>query len=224
MQPDHKFITLRFSLLTVSAFVVLVVAAVAATTYSITKDLQLAQLYAAILLGGAGATSAIYAVETFRLNYRREQQKAAFQFLAAYAELDVFAIKHFLDTSVQDCSSWEELFSNCMKDPSQRRLLDQTRNMLGLFDDIAIAIRSGYADELVLYQSLGEAIPRHYHSCEKKFLNFKMSQFVEKSKTADEPTLCTFYEVADDLVHAWERHQSVIDGRKLPGNNEKPGT
>jgi hypothetical protein len=167
---------------------VLVVAAIGAIIliYLVapSRDEQL-KFVASVVAGGAGLYAAYYLGAALHLQIKMEQQHRSFEILERTNEVDVVRVRRFIEEEIAHKKlSSEETYKKIVDNDEIR---SGVRSLLGMIEDISIAIQSGYVNEKIMYYSLGLMVPysleklQPYIQKEREFLG-NQSLFHEAEK------------------------------------------
>ena len=157
----------------------------------------------AIIGGLAMVYSSYYLSLTLRENIRREKLRRAFYFTEKLNSIDRAGIRVFIEKELHGGEIPPADFHE--KIISDRDLHSAIKSLLGLFEDISIAIQYDYIDEEATYQSLAFLIPFIYQT----FLPF----IKEERRRFERPSL--FYEL-EKLAGSWKLKKSLLTGKQLP--------
>lgn len=157
--------------------------------------------FAAFAVGAAAAIfSAYHAGITLRLNLYRDRQKRAYEILDTFNRVDSVETRVIMDEVIASDAP-ATAYKTILADPQKHQ---SVRLILGVFEDLAIAVRTGYADEYVLFSSLQFAAA-HYFDGLKPFIDG-----VRKEKNNKK-----FFIELERLVGAWRLGKSLVTSRPL---------
>jgi hypothetical protein len=157
--------------------------------------------------GVATAASAAWVALQLVLQAEQQRRAAAYEFLRQLNARELVGIRSIVlksDTAGRSAPiTFEEIGVG-------RRRRARVTQLLGVFEDIAVAIREGYADEDVLYRAIGPTV------C---FLRERMRPFIdgvreERRRLGDEGS-ASYYSELDALADAWGKGAALTNGRKL---------
>jgi len=159
-------------------------------------------IYGAAVLGGStGLYSAYYAAAAIRLQIYRDQQARAFEFINQYNEDARTRARVYSETlNPLDELSPKEVEERIAADPELR---EGVRGILNSFEEMAIAVRTGYADEPVAFFFFVSVLP---------FAMRRLGAYISTARTEEDNL--TWVE-AERLAAAWRAGISVIDRRAL---------
>jgi hypothetical protein len=156
---------------------------------------------AAVLAGSSALYSAYYAAAAIRLQIYRDQQARAFEFINQYNQDARTRPQVYSETlNPLDDLSPKELEKKIAADPELR---DGVRGILNSFEEMAIAVRTGYADEQVAFFFFVSILP---------FAMRRLGAYISSARTEEDNL--TWVE-AERLAEAWRAGTSVIDKRAL---------
>jgi uncharacterized protein DUF4760 len=89
----------------------------------------------------------------------RRRQESAYNFLELLNTADSVAVRDLLSSVADSAAAHKAQYDKIVADASVRQKVMQ---ILGIFEDIAIAIETGYADEETLFRSIQQMVPRFY--------------------------------------------------------------
>ncbi len=206
MSPSNHDVGIlgRFSVrLTVA--VVLGIATIA--TYALYLWLPQARNYivfGAALVGGAATVyAAYYAASTLRVHVKRDMQSRSFQILASLNEHEAAKLRVFIEKEVADRRmSPDALYKRITEDTE---CLAVVTAVLGLYEDTAVAIQEGFADERTLYRSLDFVIPWTLRN---------LREYIDQERTRNyAPDL---YIELQRLTESWNGGRFLRDGSPIP--------
>jgi hypothetical protein len=148
------------------------------------------------------ALAAFVAAVSFRTNARRDKLHKSFEFLQRLNDPDATKRRVRLEKE----SVWQN------RDPGavyqlvegDTDLCADVNNLLGLFEDAAIAMKRDYLDEEMLFRSMEVVILKAYG---------RMKPYISGLQATD--LQAGYFEELDDLVGAWSNRKSVVDGKPL---------
>lgn len=140
---------------------------------------------------------------TLRENIHRDKLHQAFYFTEKLNSIDRASIRVFIEKEIYGGKIAPADFHE--KIISDNQLQSAVKSLLGLFEDISIAIQHDYVDEEACYQSLAFLILFTYQT----FLPF----IQEERRLFEMPPL--FCEL-EKLAGAWKLKTSLGTGKQLP--------
>lgn len=165
---------------------------------------SLIQFLSVLVAGAAAIYSAYYVGAALRLNLEREKQKASFEILSLLNRPEFVEVRRFLETQVEGHAkvSAEELYNKISADV---KLDHSVTIVLGILEDMSIAIQSDYVNENTLYMSVFDIVRRHFHS---------LRGYIEQMrKVRSQPD---FFIELEKLCNSWESCKRLSDGKRLP--------
>ena len=138
---------------------------------------------------GIAVYTAFHAAKTFDYNIARKKEESAYAFIALFNQDDTVDIRAVLEPEVGPDAEARQ-YDRIKADKNLRK---QVILILGVFEDIAIAISTGYADESVLYRSISGMVPLYFEGL-KGYIN-------GLRKEADDPSL---YRELEQLNDRWK--------------------
>lgn len=157
------------------------------------------------VFGGAAIYSAYIAGTALWLNLIRDKQKIAHAFLDALNASDMVEAKLMLDKEITPDTKPSDVYGLITTDPAKSTL---ARRLLGMYEDCAIAIQTGYADEDTLFISSGSSIIA-YHD--------RLAPYIESLRTRSKQYR-SYYVELEDLVNRWKSRKSA-DATEIPGKS-----
>lgn len=157
----------------------------------------------AVIGGLAVVYSGYYMGLTLRENIRRDKLNRSFVFTEKLNSIDRASIRVFIEKELHSGEIAPADFHN--KVISDHKLHPAVKSLLGLFEDISVAVQYDYVDEEAIYQSLAFLIPFTYQT----FLPF----IQEERRRFERPSL--FCEL-EKLAGAWKLGKSLVTGKELP--------
>lgn len=165
---------------------------------------QIIEFAAKALFGGAAIFSAYIAGTALWLNLIRDRQKVAHGILEDLNARDMVEAKVLLDREITGDTKPAEVYDKFASDPHKAQL---ARRLLGMYEDCAIAIRTGYADEATIFHSSGSSIIAYYDRLRPYIAGVRQQA----------PQYCFYYIELENLVNHWK-------SRKSRSANALPGT
>jgi len=189
--PWEKSVTVR-----VSSVAVIVLIGLALTLgYSQIREgdnyRKVFEFAAAIVLGGSGVYSAYLAAIALRAGVLLERQRNAYHILEILNEADLIAAKNMLDSLLTEAVAEKDVYPLIA---GNKEHLDRTRRLLGAYEDMAIAVHTGYADGETILRSSGSSVIA-YHGRLRGFI-----RELRKSKEQFQ----NYYTDLDALVAEWQ--------------------
>ncbi|GAB1487967.1 hypothetical protein MASR2M8_04100 [Opitutaceae bacterium] len=113
--------------------------------------------------GSAALMSLLVAYQTLRLNIYKDQVKGTFEFLSRFDRAEEKKARNDLDALFSRAGSLREYLFDDVPEPRMRAFnevitaeeKEAARTVMAFFEDVALAVRTGYASEAVMYRSLG---------------------------------------------------------------------
>ena len=160
--------------------------------------------------GAAACVSLLVAYQTLRLNIHKDQIKGAFEFLARFDRAEERTARDNLDRFFESNGSLAPYLNGPIPPDLTEKFIQaftvenkqEARAALAFYEDLALAIRSGYAHEGIVFRSLGTFSVR--------FLN-ELRPHIKKFQ-ADEGNPA-YYE---DAMYLLERWGPVVAARPAP--------
>lgn len=156
---------------------------------------------AAVVAASAGIYSAYHAGMTLRVNLYRDRQKRSYEILDSFNRVDSVSVRVIVDSDMSGVDSPQTAYRTIVEDPQKHASI---RHLLGLFEDLAIAIRTGYADEPVLFWSLQFAAVHYYDG---------LKRYIDGIRSARHNN--NFYTEFEKLVGAWRTGKSLVTGKPV---------
>jgi len=156
--------------------------------------------FAVAVIGGAAAIyGGYYAAITFHLSLQEKKKEHSFDFLRILNQLDMYEVRKIIEHEIEcENISPNDLYN---KIKSDLRLCTSVETTLGFFEDISIAIQENYADERILYLSVGYTAPWLFRGLQH-FIH------MERKKCEDN----TLFIEIEKLADAWKVNKSIING------------
>ena len=159
-------------------------------------------VFAAAITGGAAAIySAYYIGATLRLSIIKEKQKMSYAILDHFNRVDINIIRSTIDSLSSQQLSQKDVYERIVAD---HELHSSVRLLLGLIEDMSIAIRKDVVDEEILYISLSFVVPWTF-----SHLSSYIKEFRERYRVP------SIYIETQRLAEAWNTGRSLIDGRRF---------
>jgi hypothetical protein len=161
--------------------------------------------FAAAVVGGAAAIfSAYYAGIALYINLYRERQKRAYEIIYSFNNPDSVRARVAIDNELKKTSSDAIDFNAIVVDEEKHA---SVRHLLGVLEDLAIGVKSGYADEAVLFCALNYLVVKYYDA---------LKMFIDAVRTTRNNKL--LYTDLEGLAANWKKDQSYINGERLAHN------
>lgn len=149
------------------------------------------------ITAAGGIYAAYYISATLRLSQERRRQESAYRFLEYLNQNDWVDVRIALDKASNEKQGREEQFKLIESNPELRQ---QVYRLLGLFEDMAIAIKTGYADEQTLKLALREMACKYYSG---------FSPYILESRAVDK--CANLYSEFESLKNAWSQNKSLYE-------------
>lgn len=176
---------------------------------------ELVDFVAKALFGFAGFASLAVALQALLIAANRARIDKAFEFLAKYDAADFIEVRNYLDNEqpipadnllrCHQAISSGQAEGLYLKINSNESIKIKVRLMLAFFEDMALAIGTGHADESVLFRSLRPSVI---------FYLTRLMPYIKHFRTKENDTL--YYEDAVKLAQAWNDQRSVLTGKRVP--------
>lgn len=185
--------------------IVMGVASVIGVTYLLAPKYRDEVKFLAILIGSAsGIYSAYYVGAALRIRIVQDKLERSFKILEQFGAIELIRARKEVEriTESSENVASEEQYKKIISDSD---LLVSVIALLGALEDLTIAIRQDYVDELVVYRSL----------CHIVTWNFKhLRSYVEQErKKTEDPRL--FSEV-EELARSWGDRKLLSTGATVP--------
>jgi len=118
--------------------------------------------------GSAAVLSLLVGYQTLRLNIHQKQIDAAFQFLARYDKEDERKARRKIDALIGRTGKLREYTNDDVPDPrvdgfticilADPAAEDAAATVLNYFEDLALAMKSGYISEAIIFRSLSPTV------------------------------------------------------------------
>lgn len=113
--------------------------------------------------GSAALMSLLVAYQTLRLNIYKDQVKGAFEFLSRFDRPEEKKARNDLDALFSRVGALCEYLADEIPNDRVQGFIESiseeekevARTVMAFFEDVALAVRTGYASEAVMYRSLG---------------------------------------------------------------------
>lgn len=162
--------------------------------------------FAAFVFGASAAIySAYHAGLNVRINLYRDRQKRSYEILDSFNRVDSVTVRITVDEAMDKAETPSLVYKTIRSDPQKDA---GVRHLLGVFEDLAIAVRSGYADEGVLYWSLNQLAVR-YFDVFKPYID-------EVRRDRRNQTLFIEFE---RLAAAWRTSRSLVTRRSMTNDD-----
>lgn len=185
--------------------IVVGVASVIAATYLLVPQYRNEVAFLAILIGSAsGIYSAYYLGAALRIRLDQEKLERSFKILERLNDFEFIKARKQIEKIIQPDGvvPSEEQYKKIISDPD---LLISVTALLGVLEDLAIAIARDYVDELVVYRSLCHIVPWNY-----KHLRSYVEH--ERKVTSDPRVFCD----VEELARIWGDKKLVSTGKTVP--------
>ncbi len=157
---------------------------------------------ATVMAGAAAIYGAYYAGKSLRESLLRGKKKNSFEMLQVLNCIDMAKIRHLIENEISDKNiSPNELYEKIL---AESDLLAAITTLLGLFEDMSIAIQQDYADEYILFLSLEHLVPWSYdglihyiNECRRKHNNPRVYRELQK------------------LANEWKENRSIVTRKPL---------
>ncbi len=179
-----------------------------------------AKFVLAVVGGGVAFYSAWYAALSYRANADREDERRAsedreaearrdrerkctsFDMLAALNQMDKVLIRRLIDDIKEKQLGSQQIYEAIKQDQA---LWKGVVSVLGELEDIAIAVRTGYADERVLFDSLAFMV---------KNMVDKLGGYIDMMR--DQRRAPLLYIEVQEMARAWSNNRSFATGEAIP--------
>lgn len=172
------------------------------TIYFCLPSLQEHLKYVAAILGGAAAIySAYYVGDALRLQVVHRRQAASFEILALLNRPEFAEVRNFVGSELEgheevpETKLYEMIISNSDLDNS-------VTIVLGILEDMSIAIQCDFVDEDILYKSLVCIVKRNFDALQGYIHQLR--------KRRNDPVY--FVELAK-LYNSWDSKRRLSDGK-----------
>ena len=158
---------------------------------------------AALVAAAAAIYSAYYVGAALRMQVSRDRQKASFEILSLLNRPEFIEVRNFLEKEVEghDTISAEALYA---KIEENERLDNAVTVVMGILEDMAVALQHDYVDEDIIHASLTVIVRRNWAG---------LRGWVEQiRKQRNEPEIAIELQ---KLATSWESGRRLSDGRKL---------
>jgi len=159
---------------------------------------------AALLAGAAAIYSAYYVGASLRLQVSHNRRKASFEILGSLNRPEFVKVRNFIEKEVEqhENMSARALYEKVNESPD---LDDAVTLVMGILEDMTIAIETDYVDEDMLYISLLAIVERNWSG---------LRGWVEqlRQKRGDSRLFCEL----ERLVTTWQSGKRLSDGGRLP--------
>lgn len=191
-------VTLRITAAAVIGLAALVLVAVFIVFREYREEVR---FVANVLSWSGGIYAAYHAGISLRLNLYRDRQKRAYEILDSFNKVDSASVRSMIDSalagSAQPTLAYQAMKSDKDKDGA-------IRYVLGILEDMSIAIRTGYADENILFASLCGTTLRYYDAF-KTYID-------ELRRDRNNPKI---YIELERLAGAWRTNRSLANNRAV---------
>ncbi len=157
---------------------------------------------AAVMAAAAGVYGAFYAGAAMRFNAARERQKRSFEILDAMGRPDRLELRRLIETIKKEDLSEDQVYALVVEDPG---LWNSAAASLGDLEDMAIAIRYGFVEEQILYDSISHVSNRIVE---------KLHGYIAKlrKERRDNNLYCEI----ERLLSSWRDGKSLYSGNGFP--------
>ena|SRR3989442_6231698 len=187
-----------------SAIVIVVVGVALVTIYWLLRENEpyrkLFEFAAAAVVGGAAIYSAHLAAISLRANVSLEKQRNAYHILEVLNEGDLVEVKNMLDGIITQGIPESDVYRLITQ---KKERLDGTRRLLGAYEDMAIAIHTGYADGETILRSSGSSIIA-YHN--------RLRGFIKDLRKSDDQ-FRNYYVDLEALIIDWQARRMTGPAR-----------
>lgn len=196
----------RLSVRVSMAVLMVVITLVAFALYLLFPEMRSHVIFAAALVGGSSAVyAAYYAASTLRVSVKRDMQARSFDILASLNEHQAAKLRVFIEKEVANRRlSPEALYDRITQDAD---CLAVVTTVLGLYEDTAVAIHEGFADERPLYRSLAFLVPWTLR---------QLREYIEEERKRGRAE--DLYIDLQRLAEAWSNGRFYHDGKPIPKN------
>lgn len=146
------------------------------------------------------AFASYHAARSFQVSVERDKLHKSFEILCNMNARDVSDTRYRIERKVKEFNGDLDLL--CKKINEDVGLYDDVNHVLGMFEDMTIAIRKGYTDESMLHKSLASVV-RNLHR--------DLLPYIVKLRIDEGDSL--YYTEFEDLERCWSRNQSIVDER-----------
>ncbi len=155
-----------------------------------------------LAIAAGTAYSAVYIALTLRVGIRREQMSKAFDFAFLLAQPDFMAVRQVIMVKVPNANDegLKKITQAIEDDPEIRK---SVRIVLMAFENLALAIRHEYVNELVVFESLESVVTEYWE---------RLAGYVTIRRNTP-PTDPDFYRRFQQLAEAWKNKKSYKTGR-----------
>ena len=144
---------------------------------------------------------AFHAARSFQLGVSRDKLHKSFEVLQSMNTREITETRFSLEDAIRNRPSGTDLYTFIT---NNSRLTQTTNQILGLFEDMAIAIKRDYLDEALLHRSLAAVV---------RILYRLLKPYVDSLRVFEQdPEL---YGDFEQLAIAWIRDESLVTGVPL---------
>jgi len=198
-QPGILF---KFSVAVPVAIALSVFALIVTIWYYLFPDHRTGISFLVALFGVLGVVySGYYVATSLKESIYRDRLHRSFRFTQELNSCELAEIRIFIEKDVAGGLKAAEFHDRVINKPQVHIAVN---SLLGLFEDIAIAVQEEYADETTLYRSLSFMIPW----C---FQNFSPYIHEERRIFKDDKLFFEFEKVAG----AWRENKSAVTGKPI---------
>jgi hypothetical protein len=165
------------------------------------KKREEVKFIAAVCAAGAAIYSAYYSGTTLRLNIHRDKQKRAYEILDSFNKVDLVGVRILIDQDLATADTTILAYKAITTDPQKH---SNVRYLLGVLEDLAIGVRTGYVDEQVLWRSLEFTVQYYYDG---------LRLYIDGLRTARGNMM--FYNELESIVSCWREGKSILTGKLL---------
>ena len=161
-------------------------------------------VFAAALIGGAATVySAFYAAATLRIQVRRDKQARAFEMIGALNEHQVTRLRVFIEKNIDDKHLTAiGLYDKIVEDAECLSIISA---VLGVYEDMAVAVQEHFVDEHVLHRSVAFLIPWTFA---------RLRPYIEQERVRKGDT--RLYIELERLAESWKNGKYLSDGKAIP--------
>jgi hypothetical protein len=156
---------------------------------------------AAVTAAGAALYSAYHVGVALRINLYRDKQKRAYEVLDQLNRVDSISVRLIVEAVMRDKLDSDTAYRVIVGDKQKE---ESVRMLLGMFEDMAYAIRTGYAHEDVLFAAL-QVVAAFYYDGLKAYIDG-----LREARNNDD-----FYSDFEQLAGAWRQHKSYRTGKSM---------
>lgn len=159
--------------------------------------------FAAAVIGGAAAIyTAYHAWATLRSNIKRDKQRRSFEIIDSFNELDRTRIRLFLQKNINASIKSPEEIYKLLKE--EKELEEGVVHLLGVLEDVSIAIQTDAADEEILFLSLRGIVIK----TTKEFRGY-----IDYQRKNEDNNF--YYIELEKLYDKWKENKSLVTGKSF---------